>query len=89
MNDHKNPAGSDGYSPIACGLYSEYEVAILHRQTLCLHWRDDEGAGHIERIVPTDLQTRNHGEYLIAISTGGATLQIRLDRIVSRELETA
>ncbi len=77
-----------GYTPIACGVYSEYEVAILHRETLRLHWRDAHGMDHIERVVPRDLQTRNHCEYLIAEDCAdGSMLELRLDRIISKEQE--
>lgn len=80
-------SGDDDYIPIACGLYSEYEVAILQHQTLRLRWRDDNGVEHRDRLVPTDLQTRNHGEYLIANNCEGAALALRLDRILSCEPE--
>lgn len=77
----------DDYNPIECGLYSEYEVSIMHRHTLRLHWRDAEGLDHIDRIKPLDLQTRNHCEYLIAEDSSCKRLEIRLDRIISREQE--
>ena len=84
---------TDDYIPIACGLYSEYEVAIMHREILRLHWRDASGMDHIERVIPKDLQTRNHCEYLIAEACVGdgadnSTLELRLDRIISKEPET-
>jgi Rho-binding antiterminator len=80
---------SNDYTPIACGLYSEYEVAIMHRETLRLHWRDASGMDHIERVIPKDLQTRNHCEYLIAKDCAdGSTLELRLDRIISKEQES-
>lgn len=70
------------YTPIPCGLYSEYEVAIMHRKILPLRWRDDNGTDHLEQVMPKDLQTRNHCEYLIAENSKGTTLEIRLDRIL-------
>lgn len=77
----------DHYTPIACGLYSEYEVAILQRQPLCLQWRDDNGVEHIDHLIPRDLQTRNHREYLMADNREGETLELRLDRILSYQPE--
>ena len=78
--------GGDEYKPIACGLYSEYEVAIMHRETLRLRWRDAGGMDHIDRVMPTDLQTRNHCEYLIATDCADdSRLEIRLDHIISKE----
>ena len=86
MSDDDRP--DDDYTPIACGLYSEYEVAILHRELLRIHWRDEQGLDHIERVIPTDLQTRDHCEYLIAEDcVDGSTLAIRLDRIFHFERE--
>jgi Rho-binding antiterminator len=76
MNDDK-----DIYTPIDCGDYSRYEVAIMHREKLQLTWRDNDGLEHIDTIMPEDLQTRHHKEYLIAKSSDGKKLQIRLDRI--------
>ena len=88
MSDDGGKAEGGDYTPIACGLYSEYEVAILHRQPLHLHWHDDKGLDHVECVVPKDLQIRNHCEYLIAENSEGATREIRLDRILSHEQES-
>lgn len=79
--------GESDYTPIPCGLYSQYEVAILHRDTLRLHWRDAAGMDHIDRVLPTDLQIRDHGEYLLGEDANGTALAIRLDRIISHEQE--
>lgn len=78
----------DDYTPIECGLYSEYEVAILHQIVLKLHWRDAQGMDHIDRVKPLDLQTRNHCEYLVAQDSEGNRREIRLDRILNREEES-
>lgn len=79
----------EDYRPIPCGLYSQYEVAILRATPLRLRWRDDNGIEHIERVVPLDLQTRDHCEYLMAKNSAGLSLAIRLDRILDREQEQA
>lgn len=77
------------YRPIACGVYSGYEVAVLHRQWLQVHWQDSEGMDHLERLRPIDLQTRNKAEYMIAINVDNREYSIRLDRILStKEIET-
>lgn len=79
---------SEDYTPIPCEVYSQFEVAIMHRDILRLHWRDSAGMDHIDRVMPTDLQTRNHGEYLIATDCAdGSALEIRLDRILSKGQE--
>ncbi len=74
------------YRPIDCARYSELEVFILHRTPLRLRWTDAEGSPHIARLLPRDLQTRDHAEYLIAEDETGRPVEIRLDRI--RRLET-
>jgi Rho-binding antiterminator len=74
-------SADDTYTPIDCDLYSEYEVAILHRQRMRLKWQDDEGNEHTEVVMPQDLKTEEHREYLIATGTDGSPLRIRLDHI--------
>lgn len=70
----------DPYAPIACARYSEYEVAILHRQKLHLRWQENNV--HYDQVVqPLDLKTANHEEFLICRNNAGATLTIRLDHI--------
>ena len=39
------PMNQDPYSPIACARYSEYEIAILHRQKLHLRWHEGNARG--------------------------------------------
>jgi Rho-binding antiterminator len=80
MSDDNKP--EEGYTPISCDRYSEYEVAILHREALQLQWRDEEGMHHTDRVTPRDLQTRNHCEYLIAEGRDGSAVEIRLDKII-------
>ncbi|MEN8169888.1 MAG: Rho-binding antiterminator [Pseudomonadota bacterium] len=87
MSDSDDKDHRGDYHPIACELYSEYEVAILHRKTLRLHWRDNKGDEYIERVLPQDLQTRDHCEFLIVKSDEDTVREIRLDRIISFEQE--
>jgi Rho-binding antiterminator len=70
------------YVPVDCGLYSEYELAIMHRDRLRLSWRDAAGNAHIGVVTPTDLRTREGAEFMIVTAQDGATLEIRLDRIL-------
>lgn len=70
------------YAPIPCAVYSDYELAIMHRQRLRLAWRDGEGK-HLAILLPLDLQTRSGAEFLIAQRATGETLSLRLDRILS------
>lgn len=69
------------YTPIDCDVYSEYEVAILHKQRLRVHWRDEAGADHVETLRPTDLQTREGREFMSAVTDHGEERCIRLDYI--------
>lgn len=69
------------YMPIDCDRYSEYELAILRRWKLRIGWRGDAGLMHVETLLPRDLQTRRGEEFLIAETTGGERLEIRLDQI--------
>jgi len=72
------------YRPIDCGLYSEYELAIIRRRPLHLVWA--EGNVIFDRIVlPRDLETRDGAEYLHAEYETGELLTIRLDRIRSMQ----
>ncbi len=70
------------YKPIDCGLYSEYEVAILHRSRLRLTWRDSTETVHIEVLTPNDLRTRQGEEFLVVTGQDGRQQEIRLDRIL-------
>lgn len=77
---------SDDYRPIDCGLYSEYELAIMHRQHLRVHWRDDEGRDHLAVLLPLDLRTEpSKEEFLLARDIDGHAVKLRLDRILKME----
>jgi len=73
-----------GYVSISCATYSEYELAILHRQKLRLVWHDGNVI-HDRVILPLDMQTRNHEEFLIGREETGAAVTIRLDRIRKKQ----
>jgi Rho-binding antiterminator len=79
------------YQPIACDLYSRYELAVMHRTKLTLCWRDSDGLAHLETLLPEDLVTRNGEEFLVARTVAGAQLRLRLDQIAgvhAAEFET-
>jgi Rho-binding antiterminator len=71
------------YQPIACGLYSQYELAIMHRTPLTLSWRGNDGLSHLETLVPEDLQTCKGEEFLVARNGAGEQFRVRLDRILA------
>lgn len=74
-------AMNDRYNPVDCGLHSEYELAIMHHDTLQLTWHDTNGTTRIDLLQPTDLCTRNGAEFLQATGSDGTIHEIRLDRI--------
>jgi Rho-binding antiterminator len=79
------PLNQNPYAPIACARYSEYEEAIMHRQKLHLRWHEDNV--HYDQVVlPLDLKTVNHEEFLIFRADSDKILTIRLDRIRRMEL---
>lgn len=80
---------NEPYQPIACETYSQYELAIMHRQPLRIAWRDDQGHHRLGTVMPKDLQTRDHEEFLLATSAQGEDLRIRLDYIVSSNVAQA
>jgi Rho-binding antiterminator len=84
MSDDLEP-----YKPIACGLYSEYELAIMRRVKLRLSWVDAQGQQHIGQLLPLDLYTRQHVEYLVARAIDGQRHEIRLDKIISSNVREA
>jgi Rho-binding antiterminator len=71
----------DDYTPIDCGLYSRYEVAIMHQEKIKLSWRDDNDLTHLEVVTPIDLKIHDGAEYLITQNAEGERIEIRLDRI--------
>ncbi len=76
------------YTPIDCGLYAGFELAILRRRRLRLTWRDGAGLTRIDTVRPLDLETRAGEEFLLIEDSAGRRVRIRLDRIArSTEIE--
>ncbi len=80
MNDHHET----DYHPINCDQHSRYELAIMHHERLRVTWRE-QNVFHNEIVLPTDLRTANHEEFLICRRPDGETLELRLDRICKAE----
>ena len=72
---------NDDYIPISCALHSEYELAVMHKKHLRIHWKNRHGISHIEMLQPTNLRTKHRAEFMIAINQLGQRRIIRLDRI--------
>ena len=69
-----------GYRPVACGLHSRLEEAIVRRTPVTCVWRDAAGMRHEGSLLPLDLVSRDRAEYLVGESARGR-VEIRLDRI--------
>lgn len=72
----------NAYTPIKCGLHSEYELAIMHKQKCILKWNNANNIQQTETILPLDIFTKNKQEFLKFITTDNTTLEIRLDKII-------
>lgn len=69
------------YTPVDCGLHSEYELAIVQEKELRVSWRSPDGLSHVEILRPLDLVTSQHEEFMIAETRDGQQLRLRLDYI--------
>ena len=77
------------YQPISCELHSEYELAIMHKNTLCLTWHEDGEVVTETNIIPVDVQTKNKAEYLVVKRTEqNNPFFIRLDYIIEMRSST-
>ena len=77
------------YQPISCELHSQYELAIMHKNKLCLTWCKDGEVVTETNIIPVDVQTKNKAEYLVAkTSEQNALFSIRLDDIIEMRSST-
>lgn len=69
------------YIPIACALHDEYEIAIMHKESLHIKWLDENDQAHNEKVLPKDILVKNKEEFLIATALDNTELRIRLDKI--------
>jgi len=70
------------YQPIACALHERLEFSVLRKIPLALHYADEKG-NFRERVLPLDVITRDHAEWLKFQRENGDVAEIRLDLIVS------
>ena len=74
------------YQPISCELHSQYELAIIHKNTLCLTWSKDGEVVTEKNIIAVDVQTKNKAEYLVVKTYEQNTpYSIRLDYIIEMQ----
>ncbi|HEX6929986.1 MAG TPA: transcriptional antiterminator, Rof [Gammaproteobacteria bacterium] len=67
--------------PVNCDLHERYELAVMHRETLFIRWRDADGLTHLENLRPVDLRARGGEEFLHAVTVDGEPRVLRLDTI--------
>jgi Rho-binding antiterminator len=73
------------YTPINCEVHDGFELACMRRLRYEVQWRDAAtGTLLHDRIEFRDLEYPKGEEYLIAISSHGEPLRIRLDLILSK-----
>lgn len=74
------------YKPVSCELYSQYELAIMHKSELCLSWVENGVAVTKAGIIPLDIQTKNKAEFLLVKTPEQDELVIRLDQITEMHI---
>ena len=70
------------YTPIECGLQSEYELAIMHKTKSEFIWIDINKTQHSVTAEPIDLLVRDKQEFLKIKTTKNEIIEIRLDKLV-------
>ena len=73
---------NEAYVPISCEDHSEYELAIMRRDSLNVTWQNEQGESRDETLKPYDLLTEQKVEYLLAKDLNGEPKKIRLDKII-------
>ena len=73
------------YTPIDCGLHSQYELAVMRRRELRVCWREAGAGERMQVLMPVDLVTREGAEYLVVETREGDSLELRLDYILRAE----
>lgn len=74
-----------GYTPIACAIYDQYEIAISRRRRMRLRWAEGNVL-HDEIVTPRRLETRQGQEFMHGERDGGGLLCLRLDWITRQEI---
>jgi transcriptional antiterminator Rof (Rho-off) len=75
------------YRPVDCDTHSRYEEAVLLRRRLRLKWRTSNGEVREELVRPVDVITKKGEEFLLAHTTDGEELMLRLDHILKSDPE--
>ncbi|NNG14011.1 MAG: transcriptional antiterminator, Rof [Gammaproteobacteria bacterium] len=73
---------NDTYIPVSCERHSEYELAIMHKQTLVITWNDEQDKTRHQQLMPYNIVTEQKAEYLLVKNIHGENKKIRLDKII-------
>lgn len=77
---------NDHYTPIECGLHSEYELAIMHKSRIKINWKEPDNSLHTETATPIDLIVKEKQEFLKIKTIDDVIHEIRLDKITQFNL---
>ena len=77
---------SDNYKPVSCETHSQYELAIMHDQQLCIHWQVQPNTSITEILNPYDVITNQGAENLLTRDPNGKDTKIRLDKIIEAHI---
>jgi transcriptional antiterminator Rof (Rho-off) len=75
------------YKPVSCEAHSIYELAVMQRTPALVRWQDHDGIRE-EQLLPLDVETKDHEEFLVARDSEGSPVHIRLDRILAFQPES-
>jgi len=75
-----NPIPEPNYVPVDCDMHSRYELACLRRKPVHLTWIA-ENVVYDQSVIPLDVRTESHAEYLIVRLASAEERRIRLDHI--------
>lgn len=69
------------YKPIDCGLHDQLELFVMRKKPITINWHEPGHERKVIELLPEDIFTKNHEEFLVARNTQGTTQTIRLDYI--------
>jgi len=73
---------NDKYIPIACGLHSQYELAIIQCSCHQISWKDEHNINHCANGYASALFIKDKQEFLTVRLVDDTTHTIRLDKIL-------
>ena len=71
------------YIPVDCAFHDRLEILAMRKLPVTIRWKPPGEAVVEEVLLPEDMIIRNHEEFLLARTTRGQQISIRLDTIRS------